>query len=206
MKESFFHAKHPTNDFEKQNQAKFDSAIGYSFDFEGGYTNRKEDRETNYGITEPFLEDYKYALPGGESKPISELSKEEAKLLYKAQWDRYNLGYIHNGELALVLNDYMINSYAKNVARRVQEILNTNGANLNVDGIFGKETLNAINSTEKGWLVEQILIDRLERYRLTLEREPQKKIYIIGWIKRLNKLAEATRSNIRFKDADLKAE
>ena len=198
MKESFFHAKHPTNDFEKQNQAKFDSAIGYSFDFEGGYTNRKEDRETNYGITEPFLEDYKYALPGGESKPISELSKEEAKLLYKAQWDRYNLGYIHNGDLALVLNDYMINSYAKNVARRVQEILNTNGANLNVDGIFGKETLNAINSTEKGWLVEQILIDRYHWYRKSVQNDKVQIEHYKGWINRLNKIAKEVGSNLFF--------
>lgn len=204
MKESFFHANHPTNDFEKQNQAKFDAVIGYSLDFEGGYTNRKEDRETNYGITEPFLEEYRDALPGGKSKPVSELTKEEAKLLYKAQWDKYNLGHIRDKDLALVLNDYMINSYAKNVAKRVQKILNSAGAHLNIDGIFGEKTLNAINSTGKEWLVEQILIDRLGRYQFTLDREPQKKIYIRGWIKRLNELAAATCSKTRFKDTDLK--
>ena len=186
------------------NQAKFDSVIGYSFGFEGGYTNRKEDWETNFGITAPFLEDYKHALPGGNSKPISELTKDEARLLYKAQWDKYNLGYIRNKDLALLLNDYMINSYAKNVAKRVQNILNSNGTNLKIDGIFGKETLNAINNVDKEWLIEQILIDRLERYQSTLDSEPQKEIYIKGWIRRLNELAAATRSRIRFKETDLK--
>ena len=190
--------------FESLNQAKFDSVIGYSFGFEGGYTNRKEDWETNFGITAPFLEDYKHALPGGKSKPISELTKDEARLLYKAQWDKYNLGYIRNKDLALLLNDYMINSYAKNVAKRVQNILNSNGANLKTDGIFGKETLNAINNVDKEWLIEQILIDRLERYQSTLDSEPQKEIYIKGWIRRLNELAAATRSRIRFKETDLK--
>lgn len=190
--------------FETQNQSKFDSVIGYSFDFEGGYTNRKEDKETNYGITKPFLDNYKYALAGGESKSISELTKDDARLLYKAQWDRYRLGYVRDKEVALLLNDYMINSNAKKVAERVQNILNSNGANLKIDGVFGKQTLNAIHNTDKDWLVEQILIDRLKRYQFTLDREPYKKIFIPGWIARLNKLAEYSKANIRFREADLK--
>ncbi len=190
--------------FEKINSSKFDSVIGHSFDFEGGYTNRKEDRETNYGITEPFMENYKNALPGGKVKPISELTKEEARLLYKAQWDEFNLGFIRYKDLALVLNDYMINSNAKNVAKRVQGILNSNGNNLKIDGNIGEQTLDVIHRTNKEWLVEQILIDRLKRYQYTLDREPHKRIYIKGWIKRLNELAELAHSNIRFKDTDLK--
>lgn len=190
--------------FEKINMSKFESVIGHSFDFEGGYTNRKEDRETNYGITRPFMENYKYALPGGKVKPISELTKEDARLLYKAQWDEYNLGYIRDKELALVLNDYMINSNAKNVAKRVQSILNSTGNNLKIDGNIGEQTLEVIHKTNKEWLIEQILIDRLKRYQYTLDREPYKKIYITGWIKRLNELAELTHSNIRFKNTDLK--
>lgn len=190
--------------FEKLNQSKFDSVIGYSFDFEGGYTNRKEDRETNYGITEPFLENYKYALAGGVSKPVSELTKDDARLLYKAQWDRYRLGYIRDKEVALLLNDYMINSNAKKVAERVQDILNSNGANLKVDGLFGEQTLSAIDNADKGWLVEQILMDRLKRYQFTLDREPYKKIFIPGWIGRLNKLAEYSKAKIRFQKTDLK--
>lgn len=190
--------------FEKISLSKFDSVIGHSFNFEGGYTNRKEDYETNYGITEPFMENYKYALPDGKIKPIGELTKEDARLLYKAQWDKYNLGYIRDEDVALALNDYMINSYAGGVAKRVQEILNSQGNNLKVDGFFGEETLNAINNSDKKRLIEQILIDRLNRYQYTLYRQPHKKIYIAGWIKRLNELAEMLHSEIRFKETDLR--
>ena len=200
MKESVFYSNIPGNNFEKLNQDKFESAIGYSFDFEGGYANNKNDRggETKFGITAPFLEDYKYALPGGKSKPISELTKEDAKLLYKAQWDRYNLGYIHNGELALVLNDYMINSYAKNVAKRVQNILNSNGAKLKIDGIFGKETLNAINDVDKKWLIEQILNDRYHWYRKSVQNDKVQIGHYKGWINRLNKIAKEVGSDLFF--------
>lgn len=190
--------------FEKISSSKFDSVIGHSLNFEGGYTNRKEDYETNYGITEPFMENYKYALPDGKIKPIGELTKEDARLLYKAQWDKYNLGYIRDKDVALALNDYMINSYAGGVAKRVQEILNSQGNNLKVDGFFGEETLNAINNSDKKRLIEQILIDRLNRYQYTLYRQPHKKIYIAGWIKRLNELAEMLHSEIRFKETDLR--
>ena len=200
MKESVFYSNTPADDFEKLNQAKFESVIGYSFDFEGGYVNNKNDRggETKFGITAPFLEDYKYALPGGKSKPISELTKDDAKLLYKAQWNKYNLGYIRNKELALLLNDYMINSYAKKVAQRVQNILNSNGANIKIDGIFGEETLNAINNTNKEWLIEQILIDRYHWYRKTVQNDKVQIEHYKGWINRLNKIAKEVGSNISF--------
>ena len=191
-------------EFEKLNQSRFDSVIGYSFNFEGGYTNRKEDKETNYGITKPFLENYKHVLAGGESKPISELTKDDARLLYKAQWDRYKLGYIRDKEVVLLLNDYMINSNAKKVAERVQHILNSRGANLSVDGVFGEKTLSAIHNIDKDWFVEQILIDRLKRYQFTLDCEPYKKVFIPGWIDRLNKLAEYSKAKIRFQETDLK--
>lgn len=200
MKESVFYSNAPGNNFEELNQERFDSVIGYSFYFEGGYANNKNDRggETKFGITAPFLEDYKYALPGRKSKPISELTKEDAKLLYKAQWDRYNLGYIHNGELALVLNDYMINSYAKNVAKRVQNILNSNGAKLKIDGIFGKETLNAINDVDKKWLIEQILNDRYHWYRKSVQNDKVQIGHYKGWINRLNKIAKEVGSDLFF--------
>lgn len=203
MAKSVFDAFDSAENFEKLNQSKFDSVIGYSFNFEGGYTNRKEDRETNYGITAPFMENYKHVLPGGKSKPIRELTKDEARQLYKAQWNEYNLGYIRDKNLALALNDYMINSNARKVAERVQGILNSNGQNLKVDGRIGAQTLNAIHNTDKEWLIDQILMDRLQRYRFTIEREPQKIIYVAGWINRLNDLAEAVHSRIRFKESDL---
>ena len=200
MKESVFYSNAPGNNFEELNQERFDSVIGYSFDFEGGYANNKNDRggETKFGITAPFLEDYKYALPGGKGKPINELTKEDAKLLYKAQWDKYNLGYIHDKDLALLLNDYMINSYARNVAKRVQNILNSNGANLKIDGIFGKETLNAINDVDKKWLIKQILIDRYHWYRKSVQNDKVQIEHYKGWINRLNKIAQKVGAGLTF--------
>ena len=155
------------DEFEYMNKAKFDSVIEDSFRFEGGYSNNKFDRggKTKYGITEVFMEQYKRALPEGKVKPIEELTKEDAYKLYFAMWNNKKLGLIRDKALAFVLNDYMINSSEWEVAKRVQRILNSNGENLKVDGIFGEKTLESIHRTDKKWLIEQILIDRYRNYR-----------------------------------------
>ena len=92
----------------------------------------------------------------------------------------------------------MINSFAKNVAKRVQNILNSNGTNLKIDGIFGKETLNAINNVDKKWLIEQILTDRYHWYRKSVQSDKAQIENYKGWINRLNKIAEIVGSKLYF--------
>ncbi len=188
------------NEFEYINKAKFDSVINNSFSFEGGYSNNKFDRggKTNYGITEIFMRQYKDALPEGKIKPIEELTKEDAYNMYFAMWNNKNLGQIRDKALAFVLNDYMINTSEWKVAKRVQRILNNNGENLKVDGIFGSKTLEAIHNTDKNWLIDQILIDRYNNYRDNVEEDYTQEIFYKGWIKRLNEVAQIAGSNLRF--------
>ncbi|MBQ5621201.1 MAG: hypothetical protein IIU92_01115, partial [Bacteroidaceae bacterium] len=128
---------------EKKNRERFNAVIGESLGFEGGYANSRFDMggETNYGITGPFMKEYRHALPGRKTKPIKELTVSDALLLYKAMWDRYRLGEINDWRVAYVLNDYMINSYSGGVAKRTQKILNKRNAMLATDGIFGAKTI-----------------------------------------------------------------
>lgn len=190
-------------DFDSISEKKFDSVIPYSFSHEGGYNNYKTDRETNYGITEPFMKEYKYALPGGKEKPIRDLTKDDARALYKAQWDKYNLGYIRKWGLAYVINDYMINSDPRRLTKRLQGILRSGGADVDVDGIVGNQTLDAIHRADNSWLIDEILLDRLKNYQRTLDKEPEKKVFKNGWINRLNTIAEQVGSNLRFNYGDL---
>ena len=188
------------DEFRYMNKAKFDSVIGGSFGFEGGYVNNKYDRggKTNYGITEIFMEQYKNALPGGKVKPVEELTKEDAYNLYFAMWNNKRLGEVRDKNLAFVLNDYMINSNEWEVAKRVQRILNINGENLKPDGVFGTKTLDAIHRADKEWLIEQILIDRYNNYRKIVANDGSQINNFAGWINRLNKVAEIVGSKLRF--------
>jgi len=129
---------------------------------------------------------------------IEELTKENAHSLYFAMWNKYNLGYIRDKDLAFVINDYMINTYDHKVAKRIQRILNQNGENLATDGIFGAKTIEAIHRTNKEWLIEQILIDRYNNFRENVARDYSQINNYKGWINRLNKIAEIVGSKLRF--------
>ena len=45
------------------------------------------------------------------------------------------------------------------------------GHSIKVDGLFGTKTLEAINNTDKEWLIEKILIDRYNNYRKQVKDE-----------------------------------
>jgi lysozyme family protein len=191
---------HSKEEFDYINRSKFESIIGYNLEHEGGYVNNKNDRggETKYGITKPFMEEYQYALPGGKAKPIKDLTVEDAKLLYKAMWDRYNLGYIRDKDLAYVVYDYMINSYAGTAAKRIQEILNTKGAGLKVDGHLGEMSLKAIHNSDYKWLIDEILKNRQYYYREQVKDDSTQLEFYAGWMNRLNKIAESVGSDLYF--------
>ena len=211
MKEDFENPKNDFNfdpwrsvcskeEFDYINATKFNSIIDKNLEHEGGYVNNKNDRggKTKYGITEPFMEDFKYALPGGKTIPIEDLTVDDAKKLYKALWDRYNLGYVRDKNLAYVIYDYMINSYAGTAAKRVQEILNTRGAGLKVDGHLGEKSLNAIHNSDNKWLIDEILKNRQYYHWIDVYKNPNQIANYAGWMNRLNKIAEAVGSDIRF--------
>ena len=193
-------APYHEEEIDYMNNAKFDSVIGNTLKSEGGYSNHPHDRggETMYGITKSFMEDYKYALPGGKSKPIKDLTVDDARSLYKAMWDKYKLGYIRDKNLAYVLNDYMVNSYAGGVVKRVQQILNSRGTSLDVDGCMGPKTLEAIHNCDPKWLVDEIINDRYNNYRELVKKRPEQIINYAGWINRLNGVAEKVGSKIRY--------
>ena len=193
-------AYHSKEEFDYINKSKFDSIIGKNLEHEGGYVNNKNDRggETKYGITKPFMEDFKYALPGGRTIPIKDLTVDDAKKLYKALWDRYNLGHVRDKNVAYVIFDYMINAYHNTAAKRVQEILNTQGASLKVDGHLGVKSLNAIHNSDYKWLMDEILKNRQHHYRKQVKDDYGQLGFYAGWMNRLNKIAEAVGSCLHF--------
>ena len=191
---------HSKEEFDYINKSKFNSIIDKNLEHEGGYANDKNDRggETKYGITAPFMEDFKYALPGGKTKPVKDLTVDDAKKLYKALWDRYNLGCVRDKNVAYVIFDYMINTFYHTVAKRVQKILNTQGAALKVDGRIGEKSLNAIHNSDYKWLIDEILKNRQYYHRKDVNENPVQLKFYAGWMNRLNKIAEAVGSDLRF--------
>ena len=187
-------------EFDYINNSKFNSIIDKNLEHEGGYVNNKNDRggKTKYGITKPFMEDFKYALPGGKAIPIEDLTVDDAKKLYKAMWDRYNLGHVRDKNVAYVIFDYMINTFYHTAAQRVQEVLNTRGAALKVDGHLGEKSLNAIHNSDYKWFIDEVLKNRHHHYREQVKDDSTQHDFYAGWMNRLNKIAKAVGSDLYF--------
>ena len=193
------------DNFNKINNDKFESLIPYTLKYEGGYSNRKNDKggETNYGITKIFYDEYKNKVPGTLSSTIKDITLEDAKKLYKAQWDRYNLGYVRDKRKALLLHDYMVNSGARGVVKRLQGILNSRGYNLKVDGNIGKETLEAINNSNFDTFAIDLQNDRKNWYDGLVDSDSTQMDNIKGWFNRLNLLSDTIDLGVKFKSKHL---
>ena len=97
-----------------------------------------------------------------------------------------------------VIFDYMINSHAHIVAKRIQGILNSRGASLKIDGLIGEKSLEAINNSNKKWLMDEILKNRQQHHKKDVDKNPKQIIFYAGWMNRLNKIAETIGSSLRF--------
>ena len=186
--------------FEELNNAKFESVIPITLEFEGGYSNRENDTggETKYGITKTFYDEYKHKTPG-IAPDIKSLTLDDAKRLYKAHWDKHNLGYIQDKRKALLINDYIINSNAVKAIKRIQTKLQNN-YNLTPDGIIGANTIRAINDIDFESFADTVQTDRRNNFDKNVDENYTKNIKNInGWMNRLNKLSDSVGFKKKYK-------
>ena len=176
--------------FEELNKAKFESVIPITLEFEGGYSNNPNDKggETKYGITKIFYDTYKNEVRD-IAPNIKSLTLDDAKKLYKAHWDRYNLGYVREKSKALLINDYIINSGVKGVIKRMQNNLQKRGYNTTINGRMDQKTLEAINDIDLETFAKDIQTDRTNHYYSLLKDSTQYSL-IKGWLDRISKISK----------------
>jgi len=100
-------------------------------------------------------------LPQGERGPaIANFYKTEF-------WDVMRLGGINSQDLANRVLDEGVNAGPYTACRMLQQVLNEYTANLNVDGILGSLSLEAINSVDPENLIAWYRLARMARYEST---------------------------------------
>jgi lysozyme family protein len=101
--------------------------------------------KTKWGITEKTLNNA-YLAGIVSTWDISELNREEARLIYKAfYWNPLKLDAVLAPSIAAEIFDTAVNMGKTAAVKIVQEALNYLGENLSVDGIMGMKTLGALN-------------------------------------------------------------
>lgn len=183
----------------------FATLIPITLKYEGGLVNAPNDRggKTNWGITHKFLKTYKNRA-GISTEDVSDLTKEDAIKLYKAEWDNYGFGELDKTDIIKLVHDFSVNSGPTKAIKTLQEILNKRGFNLTVDGHIGAKTNKAVNSVDENWLKQELQRSRAEHCDRIVDKHPEQKVFIRGWFNRINDIGRKCGCNTIFQSRHLK--
>lgn len=177
--------------------ANFEKSIKFILEREGKYVDHPNDKggPTNQGLTLNFLKDTNNLelcdldnngiIDGLDVKLLDK--PEEAKPIYKTYiWDKYSLDK-WTDNLGLVFFDAVINHGPKNATKFLQKALNFS---INqIDGIFGKQTLNSVlNINNELDIINNFINIRIEFYNKIVANNPSQKVFLKGWLNRMIEL------------------
>ena len=151
----------------------FNKCIRVILKNEGGYVNHPSDPggETNFGIAKRFFPD----------EDIKNLTVERAKELYYLRyWKPMNLEGIISEEIVLHIFDFGINAGRGRAIKKAQKL-----CGIAADGICGPITIKSINNYPYSFL-EAYKEARREYYIRLAEMKPQLKVFLKGWLNRVN--------------------
>jgi hypothetical protein len=157
---------------ENEEMSKFDEIIEVVLEHEGGYVNDPKDPggETNFGI----------AKRSNPDVDIKNLTKAEASLIYKTKyWDKNKVESLPE-ELWHIYFDCCVNMGKSRAVKILQQAANGKGANIDVDGGLGPNTLKAISNVELG----RVRAYRVKYYADLVTRKPELEKFYFGWFRR----------------------
>lgn len=135
----------------------FDYAIKLLLAHEGGFVSHPKDPGgmTNLGVTRVAWQDYTGKIAG--EADMRALTPDDVKPFYRTRyWDAINGDKLPHG-IDYCLFDCAVNSGANRAIKLLQYVLNQK-----VDGVLGKNTLNAIDYTDHLELIEDYSQRRLD--------------------------------------------
>ena len=161
----------------------FKKALEFTFDNEGGLSNRKNDRGglTNYGITfETFL---RYKKDGTEEE-LMNLTVEEAEKIYEELfWKALCLDQLFSSVKAVLIFDQAVNRGLVPAVKDVQDVLGVTS-----DGILGKESFKALDITDDINFCRDFVFECQRSYIRVVDRHPEQLENLKGWMNRTLKM------------------
>jgi lysozyme family protein len=150
--------------------------------WEGGYSNHPNDKGgcTMKGIT---ISTYrKYFGKEKNCNDLKTITDDEWIYIFEdGYWNPCKANDYINQSVANIIVDWAWMSGVKTAIQKVQRILN-----IDDDGIVGKQTLNAINSSDQEKLFYDIYNERKKYYYNICNNNPSQNVFLKGWLNRLN--------------------
>lgn len=170
----------------------FDLYFKYILSVEGGYTNDKHDKggETNWGITKSRAKECGY------TESMRNLSQEKAKeIYYDKYYTRTRINEISDNKIKLSILDWYVNS-GRWATKKAQVTLNELGYNLSVDGIFGRQSLEALNSVNADDFLRVYHEKQRQFYHNIVKYNPTQKDFLKGWLNRVDRKEKFIKDNL----------
>lgn len=139
---------------------------------EGGYVNHPNDPggETNFGIAKRYF----------PNEDIKNMTEERAKEIYYSKyWFPMRLEGINSYEAVLQLFDFGVNAGKTRAIKTAQSLVE-----VIPDGICGRRTRDAINNY-RGDFVKDYKAHRRGYYERLAERKPRMRVFLKGWLNRV---------------------
>jgi lysozyme family protein len=146
---------------------------------EGGYVNDLADPggETNFGISRSFL--ISVGLP---NEDVKNMTVDRAIELYKQYFWKDQYSNITDQTIATKLFDLCVNMGSNQGTKLVQRSCIQLGCKIGDDGIFGKNTLAAINSCDASLLIDKIIEVQSQFYKDLAASKPALAKFLKGWL------------------------
>ena len=166
---------------------RFERIFDYLLKVEGDYSDDKHDKggKTKFGIIEKEARDFGY------KGDMQDLTIDFAKNIYLKKYYLGNkLDKVVNDKVALSICDWAVNS-GRNGTKNAQIAINQlTNANLDVDGIIGNKTLEALNAADPGKFLE--VYHNLQRiyYKGKVEADRTQERFLTGWLNRVQRKEE----------------
>jgi lysozyme family protein len=177
----------------EQRRAMIDHTINK---WEGGYVNDPDDPggETNFGITQPFIDEYRRLVDRNFALSPDQLTRDDARSLYDGMMSAKKIDKILDPELRAHVFDLMVNPGISAGPALVLDVLDDHGYKVKVgtnDDVIGSRALSAMNDLflsgdqDKIRRINNALVrKRLNYYQDRITDDPVKAKYRTGWNKR----------------------
>jgi len=166
---------------------RFERIFDYLLKVEGGYSDDKNDKggKTKFGIIEEEARDFGY------KGDMQDLTIDFAKNIYLKKYYLGNkLDKVINDKVALSICDWAVNSGRNGIKNAQIAINQLTNENLDVDGIIGNKTLEALNLVDPEKFLE--VYHNLQRlyYKGKVEADKTQEDFLAGWLNRVQRKEE----------------
>ena len=179
--------------------SRFDQCLAFVLKQEGGYTNGTSGDSkfdsggaTNCGITQAVYDDYR-ARAGRNRQPVVGITATEVADIYRSRYWKAVAGDSLPMGLDLVVFDAAVNLGVSQSSKFLQRAVGVDD-----DGFIGQQTINAVVKDNVSGLTPKVIGDCLDQrrdfYEKLVVRKPTNKVFIKGWLNRI----EAVKKEIRL--------